>query len=178
MTKVEGKTFEEILSGSPEMKRAVSTTFFFLASFGSVLWYFVGGLGVGRALLYGFGIVYGAAIAFWLLVTLFVVGLYIVVRTPLTARFVPLWMQKPFYLSWKKKTSEIRVHPLFDYPMILYIHTQLDNDFLEGGIVLAVKRLEERADQLANKGIPAFFDSIIENKFGKDKVATQATDPT
>lgn len=66
-------------------------------------------------------------------------------------KYLPITMQKPFYLAWKENLLKIngKADPLISYPMAAFIELELDKYFEESGLISAEEALFNRFNNLS-----------------------------
>lgn len=79
---------------------------------------------------------------------------------------VPNWFARPLYLHWKNQLKarhkESPIHPLVDFPLVMYIELQLDKEFEKGGWSGATAALDkwlEEAPERTTNAIQAIIDA-------------------
>lgn len=75
----------------------------------------------------------------------------------LTFPHLPISWQRAAYLRWKARVKTAKIHPLVDFPLIVFVETNLDKEFEAGGIIRAqasiaefLSNLDEKLQRLGN----------------------------
>lgn len=74
--------------------------------------------------------------------------------------WLPIRLQRPFYLHWKECLKKKRIHPLVDYQLIIFVELHLDAEFEEGGFPQAIRATETFLRGLPDKLVEAVQKSI------------------